>query len=1540
MTSRERASLSLVRENKNTSGYLRSVSQYMVKAVKSDIMFSAVNKLVGFLTKNEFCREQDQGDVETEVRNDFETVWPVYYAGTGKKEENMSVGSSPLKNVKMDDLSSSDETKTYFTGKVTHLHSGYGLVDNAVYFGYDTIIGGCRPQVGTNVHVTAIRDHSAGGWKACSIMPSSDWDCTERKTSLEPVASTVIGLITKTFKNTGIINDTVTFTFDALMPGYHACPMDWVQCETNTDEATLKVSAVSVKPLREKSFEGEITSLYHNSGIIEGDIYFSVSACPRHFYPRKGDIVEGQAIESKQNNASWRAVYVNPKKKSENNRDVYKNQSPHKLYKNDLFSNKYDVSVTENLSLGKLIEGQEKCVTVWIRNHGLTTHILSGCSVCSKDRQLVFEIPSKESRSQRYRNLNTNIYPQTPIYVKIICKASNLGENSQLIVFDFGKFVIGRYVKFEVEDPEQKILMVKAPYQKSNRYERFRQSQGMGMQSEKWIIPELRDCLLQRNDITTIRPELAEPLSMTNYIGYFTTMLHLEEIQMEIDIRQFDIEMVSMMPHGEYLALTVPGLAEGRPSVLIGDKVILSVPNNNDYATPQYEGFVHDVFQEELLLKFHPEFHQTYKGEEYNVMFTFNRTSLRRCHQALEAVKYLGESVLFPTLLETKLPQCSVFKRHNGDADTKPIKKSPEDIQSFGQDLCKSKQQCGASSKFKSGTKMESDIKQAIEIAKRRQFITPVFKCNPRKKVGHGFRSKTSLFFNPSLNDCQKAAVTRILQGQSRPTPYVLYGPPGTGKTVTVVEAILQVFHNMSSSRILACTPSNSAADLLTQRLHHSGAVLISDMVRLNAFQRAEESIEDVIKPYCTNGDKLDLVCHHRIVVCTCIMAGILYQLGLKSGHFTHVFVDEAGQATEPECIIPLGMAAGQNGQIVLSGDPLQLGPVLMNKLSIKYGFNISLLERLTQRLLYNRDEDKFKDHGNYDPLLVTKLVENYRSHPALLKLSSKIFYHDELIAQADEKKTDCLCQWESLTNKNSFPILFHGLKGEDLREGDSPSWFNPIEAVQVVKYLQALKTNDVHPLEFSDIGVITPYRKQVRSNQSFMNFDAQHHIGFLSNPKRFNVAITRAQALLIIIGNPYVLVKDLFWVRLLQYCVDNNAYIGCDLPGLDEVLSMEILRKDHADDIEHSTHTERTCIEFAQAAAAEESEESNQEKKNKDFINLSDINGTSRDFTCSSDSSSLTGDLSSEINSEDFNSSEFEIEPFSSDDESEDDGESGEGENKDAVYGFNKSYSTCSSVNAFDEKDVLAKTETGDALQLKQNCGLRMELNHAFVPDSMTPIDNNVTIIHDAKQDRIGKSKGSLPRNIGTEELVISATKEAKNSTSLTKTSNTFTVCDTAKSTETKITVENYCVKSPLASTMPFPPRGLGRGLSLKDIPLSNDKSSDVGLQTYASVSKNTYTQPHCRTGHGRGTLSNTVPSKPTMAVAAPNVLSSFCDSTYETDRRKTGGCSPEKKFTQREEYECCSADSFTPNAVDPLAHIDVIIESSYEESSSDSDD
>ena len=537
-----------------------------------------------------------------------------------------------------------------------------------------------------------------------------------------------------------------------------------------------------------------------------------------------------------------------------------------------------------------------------------------------------------------------------------------------------------------------------------------------------------------------------------------------------------------------------------------------------------YEGFVHATFKSEALLQFHPDFHQKYDGEDYAVRFVLNRTTLRRYHTAVEAsAKHPGFKTLFPSEPEIRPPQFNL--KANLKKKTVADRFSP--------------------------AKAEEDCIEWV---------------------------------NPCLNCEQRRAVLRILEGVHRPIPYIIYGPPGTGKTVTVVEAVLQVFLLCPRSRILIATPSNSSADLIALRLHDSGKVGVGEMVRLNAFSRNTDTMPESIQRYSMTCEDLQKAIRHRILVTTCTTSGKIYTMCLQIGHFTHLFIDEAGQATEPESLVSIGLIRCDSnpGQIVLAGDPKQLGPVLMSQHASSYGLNVSLLERLSMNPLYSRN-DAFSHCGYYNPNLLTKLVRNYRSHPALLTLPSFMFYENELVPCASVETAEKMAHFSWLP-KPGIPLIFHGIRGENYQETDSPSWCNPAEVYHVIRYLQLLLNAKVNP---DNVGVITPYRKQVekirefiksndlfpfkvgsveefqgqerdviivstvRSHEYFVEQDVIQHLGFLRSPKRFNVTVTRAKSLLIVIGNPHLLIHDEHWGPFLKHCTQLGAYTGCDLPLL-----------------------------------------------------------------------------------------------------------------------------------------------------------------------------------------------------------------------------------------------------------------------------------------------------------------------------------------------------------------------------------------------------
>ncbi|TSN76534.1 putative RNA helicase SDE3 [Bagarius yarrelli] len=428
-------------------------------------------------------------------------------------------------------------------------------------------------------------------------------------------------------------------------------------------------------------------------------------------------------------------------------------------------------------------------------------------------------------------------------------------------------------------------------------------------------------------------------------------------------------------------------------------------------------------------------------------------------------------------------------------------------------------------------------------------------------------------------NDEQYTAVCNIVAGVSKPAPYLVFGPPGTGKTVTIVESIKQVEKCLPNAQILACAPSNSAADQLCERLLQH--VDTCKVYRMYASSRNPEQVPPLLQDASNlKGDmfefpyKEDLM-KYKIVITTVVTAGRLVTGGLPAGHFTHIFVDEAGHAVECETVIAIaGLLRAETGQLVLAGDPRQLGPMLRSPFAKKYGLGLSLLERLmTTNPLYSRTDNGF--NSNY----VTKLLRNYRSHKAILKMPNEMFYDGELQPCADEYSTSFYCNWEYLPKKD-FPLIFHGVPGKDERESNSPSFFNTSEITIVVDYLKKLLVtqgkNKIARISPKDIGIITPYRKQVeklrkailkcdkelkdfkniehlkvgsveefqgqerrviivstvRSSSEYLNLDSIFNIGFLKNEKHRTLLLYYgAFAVFLNAAVPLILLKSVSFV-------------------------------------------------------------------------------------------------------------------------------------------------------------------------------------------------------------------------------------------------------------------------------------------------------------------------------------------------------------------------------------------------------------------------
>jgi superfamily I DNA and/or RNA helicase len=410
--------------------------------------------------------------------------------------------------------------------------------------------------------------------------------------------------------------------------------------------------------------------------------------------------------------------------------------------------------------------------------------------------------------------------------------------------------------------------------------------------------------------------------------------------------------------------------------------------------------------------------------------------------------------------------------------------------------------------------------------------------------------------------------------------------------------------------------------DIVVERL--STVLTKRVMLRLVAFSRDKASVPEHILGYtnynedanCFVSPDPDSIKSFQLVAITTSYAGKLPNLGIID-HFSHVFIDEAGHSIEPEALGCLAMTTKQDTSnppvIVLAGDPKQLGPIIRSDISKAFGLEKSLLERLSQRGPYQRRDEPDSVGNHYDKNMITKLIRNYRSHARILDIPNATFYNGDLIAEADMTRSHRFVDWEHLP-KRGFPIIFHGVEGEDMREANSPSWFNPDEAQYVKMYVDLLvKGTRKNRCMAEEIGIITPYHRQVqkirkileahgygdckvgsveefqgserpviilstvRSNVDFIQFDQKHKVrigvviglssycifivgacltqpcqllqqlGFLANEKRFNVAVTRAQSLLIMIGNPFTLENDSNWGSMIEYVVDGGGYVGID---------------------------------------------------------------------------------------------------------------------------------------------------------------------------------------------------------------------------------------------------------------------------------------------------------------------------------------------------------------------------------------------------------
>ncbi|CAJ1442126.1 unnamed protein product [Effrenium voratum] len=357
-------------------------------------------------------------------------------------------------------------------------------------------------------------------------------------------------------------------------------------------------------------------------------------------------------------------------------------------------------------------------------------------------------------------------------------------------------------------------------------------------------------------------------------------------------------------------------------------------------------------------------------------------------------------------------------------------------------------------------------------------------------------QTEQSISLPGSLNSCQKRAICSALHSRSR-LPTVIWGPPGTGKSTLAAFLIWQLVQN-PRAQVLATAPSNTGADVLCAKLAKIG-LDESRMLRLNALGRDVKTVPEEIQAYGFTSyvegrsvfqiPSLPKLQSYRVVVATCICAAHIAEVMRREGGsawFSHVVVDEAAEATEPETLVPAQLAS-REGRLILLGDHFQLGPLVLSSVARRIA---NLDESMIQRLANERFHAA--EGLSRDTLAVCEtkdlffLTESFRSHPDILEIYSKVFYSGQL-EHRHRRVQNRLLPFFQAQGCHS-PIIMHNVVGQEGSDTGSPSLFN-LEEVRIVQHyvleLLAATGPDNRPLLApEDIGIITPYAGQVQRLQ------------------------------------------------------------------------------------------------------------------------------------------------------------------------------------------------------------------------------------------------------------------------------------------------------------------------------------------------------------------------------------------------------------------------------------------------------------------------
>ena len=441
----------------------------------------------------------------------------------------------------------------------------------------------------------------------------------------------------------------------------------------------------------------------------------------------------------------------------------------------------------------------------------------------------------------------------------------------------------------------------------------------------------------------------------------------------------------------------------------------------------------------------------------------------------------------------------------------------------------------------------------------------------------------------PWLNTSQERAVNDVLRAKD---VRVLHGPPGTGKTTTLVEAINETL--MRETQVLVCAQSNTAVDWISEKLVDCGipVLRLGNPTRVNdkmlsftyehrfadhpdypKLWQVRRTIREMRRKRRESGERFhqrldrlkevavelevrinaDIFGQVRVIASTLVGAGNK----LLDGHkFGTLFIDEAAQALEAACWIPIRRAS----RVIFAGDHCQLPPTVKSLEALKGGLGTTLMERIVKN----------------KPECVSLLEVQYRMNDEIMQFSSDFFYHGKMKSVPEVA--------HRLIHEGDAPILWFDTStinlGEDEKDnfreqfiGESFGRVNKGEANLTISLLQIYfqRIGKQRILDDRiDVGIISPYRAQVQylkrlikkrpyfkpfrhliSVNTVDGFQGQERdvilislvrandagqIGFLRDLRRMNVAMTRARMKLFILGDAPTLTRHPFYKQLFDY--------------------------------------------------------------------------------------------------------------------------------------------------------------------------------------------------------------------------------------------------------------------------------------------------------------------------------------------------------------------------------------------------------------------